>query len=900
MRPHTGPSLPQSLLEEIESTTGEGRGGRQKNGRHKGQLPRKEARRQEREGRRQRKAEYFTGRAQNVKRPAEDEHVESPRRKKQRLDTSASSNGAQNGKQQKAPFVTVAAPEPLPKKAELKGHSKKPKPKTALERLAERSSSGVAAPLESKSKSKAQRSTLPRSRQEQEEDAYIAHLEAKLGWNKGGKRTGKYGKDLEDDGLDELLHDLDQIETSAFFGALAEYDEDKVEGSGGESDEDISEIDNSDEAEDDTDQGSEEEVTDGEEEWGGIIGGESESEGESEEDRKDADEIDGQPTRAIESTAASKYIPPHLRNRPAESPEDSEAKLKLMRQIKGQLNRMSEQNIGTIIDAIEEIYRNHRRHDATSTITTLIIDGISAHSILLDSYVVLHAAFVSALHKLVGVEFAAYFVQNVVSSYEHHFAALQNQAQDQPSTSQPEASSGADPAHQATEVQGKETSNLIVLLSELYNFQVISCILIYDVIRGLLEGDLTEFKVELVLKIARNSGQQLRTDDPSALKDIIQIVHSKLPEDKNSLSSRTRFMVETLGNLKNNKVKRTAAGQQAGNEAVERMKKFLSGLIKKRQVKTHEPLRVGLDDLHSAESRGKWWLVGAAWGGDPLADRQESNQANTAESHSNSADATSQNTLLKLARKQGMNTDIRRSIFIVLMSSEDYVHACERLSQLKLTEVQQREIIRVILHCCGNEKVYNPYYTLIGQQLCRLSHSHKFTLQYCLWDFLRDLGEVNVGGAEIIKNLKDDVAGFDVKKISSTRMANISRAYGWWIAKDCITLAVLKPVDFTILKSQSRKFLVQLLVHVFISSQLSSPLISSDPKDIPRTRNRGPLEEIFIKATRIQTLALGLVYFLGQVVKHEVDQIDDAGFLSWASKVALDTLRTGMDVVPTL
>lgn len=40
-------------------------------------------------------------------------------------------------------------------------------------------------------------------------------------------------------------------------------------------------------------------------------------------------------------------------------------------------------------------------------------------------------------------------------------------------------------------------------------------------------------------------------------------------------------MVETLTNLKNNKIKRNA-GQTAGNEAVERMKKFLSGLSKKR------------------------------------------------------------------------------------------------------------------------------------------------------------------------------------------------------------------------------------------------------------------------------------------------------------------------------
>ena len=37
-----------------------------------------------------------------------------------------------------------------------------------------------------------------------------------------------------------------------------------------------------------------------------------------------------------------------------------------------------------------------------------------------------------------------------------------------------------------------------------------------------------------------------------------------------------------------------------------------------------------------------------------------------------------------------------------MMRLQDYVDACERLSQLKLTEVQQREIVRVVLHCCGN------------------------------------------------------------------------------------------------------------------------------------------------------------------------------------------------------
>ena len=144
-------------------------------------------------------------------------------------------------------------------------------------------------------------------------------------------------------------------------------------------------------------------------------------------------------------------------------------------------------------------------------------------------------------------------------------------------------------------------------------------------------------------------------------------------------------MIETLSNLKNNKVKKVIGGGASGTggqEVVERLKKFLSGMNKKRHgekpfdfmcesrqsygfcpVKPHEPLRVTLEDLRSAESRRKWWLVGAAWGGDPLSESKESLSGTAAV-------ADQENKLLKLARKQGMNTDIRRSIFVVLMSSE--------------------------------------------------------------------------------------------------------------------------------------------------------------------------------------------------------------------------------------
>ena len=53
------------------------------------------------------------------------------------------------------------------------------------------------------------------------------------------------------------------------------------------------------------------------------------------------------------------------------------------------------------------------------------------------------------------------------------------------------------------------------------------------------------------------------------------------------------------------------------------------------------------------------------------------------------------------------------------------------------------------------------------------------------------MGETTVGGAEVIKNLKED-DGFDTKGVTGARMRNVAQAYGWWVAKDCCTLAILK------------------------------------------------------------------------------------------------------------
>ena len=99
-------------------------------------------------------------------------------------------------------------------------------------------------------------------------------------------------------------------------------------------------------------------------------------------------------------------------------------------------------------------------------------------------------------------------------------------------------------------------------------------------------------------------------------------------------------------------------------------------------------------------------------------------------------------------------------------------------------------------------------------------------------------------------------------------------------------------MDFTVLKPRTRDFLSYFFHQLFASSQVSAPVLGVD---LPPTRSKGPIGEIFIKATRVQALAMGLAYFLTEMKKTSEEE-----FVQWASAVAIDTLRTGLDVIPTL
>lgn len=108
-------------------------------------------------------------------------------------------------------------------------------------------------------------------------------------------------------------------------------------------------------------------------------------------------------------------------------------------------------------------------------------------------------------------------------------------------------------------------------------------------------------------------------------------------------------------------------------------------------------------------------------------------------------------------------------------------------------------------------------------------------------------------------------------------------------------------MDFTRLKAQTRDFFKELFIQIFVNSQRSTPLANPNIQDLVFTRNRNAVEEVFSKVSRVEALAMGLVFFLSESFPEKHLKSDDefSKFLKWAVGVAKDALRTGIDLIPS-
>lgn len=502
---------------------------------------------------------------------------------------------------------------------------------------------------------------------------------------------------------------------------------------------------------------------------------ESENEEKTSEEEKETDENDkpdewediygrkrDRDGNLIKEDTRSKYVPPHLRTALAstdasDDPKRLEKLQNLRRQIKGYINRLAESNLHRITIDIENLYSSNARHDVNQTLTQIIMDSLISNVLAADRLVLEQTLLIATLHANIGSEIGAFFLQVVVEKFDAIFRSVDSMS-----------------------VENKELDNLIFIICHLYTYRLFKHNLIFELLHKLCDK-MTEKRVECMLLVLRSVGFILRKDDPLMLKEFIikvqKLAHSA--GDENSKNTRVMFMLDILTAVKNNNVSKIP---QFDPLLVEHFRKLLKQFI--RSGKYITTLAVTLEDLLSADERGKWWLVGSAWAG-----TSKKEEAKTLQS-SNSVQDEQREKIFALAKKQRMNTDDKKNIFYILMTAEDYLDAYEKiLSSVK----DERTIIAVLVHCCLSEKTYNPYYSVIAQKFC--DHNRKFLLaiQFTIWDKIKD-----------------------IKSLSAKRTSNLARLLVSLIENGNLPLSVLKVIEFAKPDKPTFEFLRKVLVGLLL------------------------------------------------------------------------------------
>lgn len=497
------------------------------------------------------------------------------------------------------------------------------------------------------------------------------------------------------------------------------------------------------------------------------------------------------------NVVSRKYVPPAMRLQGISiSSEKKEELARLKKQVKGLLNRLSETTVQPIGMEMEELYKKHSNNDVNSTLNLCLSESIIAPFLTPERLVMEHAMLVAYLHCNVGTEVGAQILQDVTEKFNELHEQQQGQS------------------------AGKEVDNCALFISYLFVFKVVHSRIVYDIIKKLAET-FSEKDVEIILLILRSVGFALRKHDPLALKEVVLLLQRKSAQDTaGAQDSRKRFMMDILNAVRNNNIQKIP---NCDPSMVEHASKVLRGLFRKGCLL--QELNISLEDLLKAHERGKWWVVGSAWAGNEVPSERKTSMPSVEQEFSSK--------ILKLAQKHHMNTDVRRNIFCILMTAEDYLSASRRILHLNLTPTQEREMCHVVLHCLLKEKQHNPFYAYIARFFIKRDRRFYMSLQCAVWDKFKEL-----------------------ERMTPTALSNLAEFLVILLSKDALSLAVLKTIQFVDMSPA----LLKLLQKLFTSLLLNQP--------------RQVYEKVFLKvadAPKLRLLRQGLCLFLRHFFLKDLD-----------------------------
>ncbi|KAI3407965.1 MI domain-containing protein [Psidium guajava] len=266
----------------------------------------------------------------------------------------------------------------------------------------------------------------------------------------------------------------------------------------------------------------------------------------------------------------------------------------------------------------------------------------------------------------------------------------------------------------------------VKFIAHLVNQQVAHEIIALELLTVLLENP-TDDSVEVAVGFVTECGSILQDLSPKGLHGIFERFRGILHEGE--IDKRVQFLIEGLFAIRKAKFQGYPAVRPE-LDLVEQEDQLTHEISLQEDIDPEITLDIFKPDSQFVENEKRYEDLKKNILGDESEEEEDSEEGSEDGSAEESEEEEDEEMKIKDETETNL-VNLRRTIYLTIMSSVDFEEAGHKLLKIKLEPGQEMELCIMLLECCSQERTYLRYYGLLGQRFCMINKVHQENFEKC-------------------------------------------------------------------------------------------------------------------------------------------------------------------------
>ncbi|XP_040994667.1 pre-mRNA-splicing factor CWC22 homolog [Juglans microcarpa x Juglans regia] len=270
----------------------------------------------------------------------------------------------------------------------------------------------------------------------------------------------------------------------------------------------------------------------------------------------------------------------------------------------------------------------------------------------------------------------------------------------------------------------------VKFIAHLVNQQVAHEIIALELLTVLLENP-TDDSVEVAVGFVTECGSILQDLSPKGLHGIFERFRGILHEGE--IDKRVQFLIEGLFAVRKAKFQGYPA-VRPDLDLVEQEDQLTHEVSLQDEIDPEITLDIFKADPNFLENERRYEEVRKTILGEDSEDEAGSDAGSDDDEDDDDDEESDEEDEQQMKIKDETETNLvnlRRTIYLTIMSSVDFEEAGHKLLKIKLEPGQEMELCIMLLECCSQERTYLRYYGLLGQRFCMINKVHQENFEKC-------------------------------------------------------------------------------------------------------------------------------------------------------------------------